>query len=66
MTHIYTKRTAALDLLRRGLILKAEASRLIGESEATIFYMTRGVDCKAARAAHINSLFEKEIEQHGK
>jgi hypothetical protein len=65
MTHIFVKRTVALDLLKRGEITKAEAAKLTGESEPVISYLTRGLDCKAARAAHIQTLWRKEIEQHG-
>jgi hypothetical protein len=65
MTHISVRRSVALDLLRRGLITKAEAAKLTGESEPVISYLTRGLDCKAARAAHIQTLWQKEIEQRG-
>jgi hypothetical protein len=65
MTHIFIKRTVALDLLKRGEITKAEAAKLTGESEPVISYLTRGLDCKAARAAHIKTLWQKAIAKHG-
>jgi hypothetical protein len=65
MTHIFIKRTAALDLLRRGLITKAEAAKLSDQSEPAIAYQSRGIDAKAARSTHIQQLWLKEIETHG-
>jgi len=58
--HIYTKRSTAIDLLKRGLITKAEAAKLSGQSEPAIAYQSRGIDAKTARANYINQLWAQE------
>jgi hypothetical protein len=63
--HISVKRTAALDLLRRGLITQAEAAKLTCESQQVISYLARDIDYKAARAKQIDSIWKKEIAKHG-
>jgi hypothetical protein len=56
---IHTKRKAALDLMRRGLITQTEAAKLLGESRQAVGYMAREIACKAARNKYLNDLWKE-------
>jgi hypothetical protein len=61
LLNISTRRNVAIDLVARGLVTQAEASKLIGEGRQAFAYMARNVDAIAARAQYVDELWREEI-----